>query len=367
MLRSMGFTLVITFATSSQGMMNPFSFLSFLNHPRYELTEEDLAEKGKGLTIAAEDAIRNDRLEDLKVLFKRGLDDYVNEELMAKFLAQAIVSKRPSIVLYFIKEKKVCVNTIPNGKKKRSQVHYAVLAKNEEILTTLLEYNANVNDRDEYGWSPLLHALYGQWIPGVHVLLAHGAEVHINAPLTLFSTPNEIITPLFLARNCGTDTVDLLMSYGADTRLPWMLIDAEKSQLTIQGEHFEVSFTSNQSLKELLNARESYVKNGTKQDCKHKPNYLALDAFFCNTTLENMSTNLQEMIDIPEWQTVASNGRPCWQNYLQSLIKRTEAQELISNKHKVVRLQSTITRDQPMLLIMLKKDIRTKNIRFIFP
>jgi ankyrin repeat protein len=89
----------------------------------------------------------------------------------------------------------------------------------------LVKSGANVNEKDEYGWTPLMHAVQWGHRPVVEFLLAHGANANIkenNSGMIswkgkgigyILSGSTALIHATFLGR---TDIVRLLLDHGAD-------------------------------------------------------------------------------------------------------------------------------------------------------
>ena len=89
----------------------------------------------------------------------------------------------------------------------------AARAGNAELVTLLLAHGADVNSRDQSGWTPLMRAAMKGHVEAVRVLLNHGAEVNAQEN-------GEAWTALHWATARGhADVVALLLSHGADYSL----------------------------------------------------------------------------------------------------------------------------------------------------
>jgi hypothetical protein len=98
------------------------------------------------------------------------------------------------------------------GYRKAIPLHSAVYYENFKVVQKLLEYDADIDARDEDGWTPL------RWASGGHhfkddsvlrLLLERGADVNSRA--------DDGSTPLYWAWKCGAlEVVRLLLEYGAD-------------------------------------------------------------------------------------------------------------------------------------------------------
>jgi hypothetical protein len=88
-----------------------------------------------------------------------------------------------------------------------------------EVVQKLIEYDADINARDEYGWTPLYGASGGHHFKDgsvIRLLLERGADVNARTvKVTPVSTPGS--TPLHRASEFGAlEVVRLLLEHGAD-------------------------------------------------------------------------------------------------------------------------------------------------------
>jgi ankyrin repeat protein len=99
------------------------------------------------------------------------------------------------------------------GYGKAIPLHSAAYFENFEVVQKLIEYNANINARDEYGWTPLSWASRGCYFKDgsvLRLLLERGADVNARAHI-------DGSTPLHLASvNGALEAVRLLLEHGAD-------------------------------------------------------------------------------------------------------------------------------------------------------
>jgi ankyrin repeat protein len=85
--------------------------------------------------------------------------------------------------------------------------------KQQALDAIVQDCNANVNNIDSNGWSPLHHACYIGDLQSTQFLIKNGAEVSAYS--------NQKRTPLhFAAMNKHTDVVQELLSHGADLEWP---------------------------------------------------------------------------------------------------------------------------------------------------
>jgi ankyrin repeat protein len=108
-----------------------------------------------------------------------------------------------------------CKGADPNvrGRFGKSPLNAAARSGNSEVVRILIEYNpADINSRDEYGWTPLLMASGGHNFKGgfaLRLLLEHGADINLQDETGL--------TPLQWASfNGALEVVRLLLEHGAD-------------------------------------------------------------------------------------------------------------------------------------------------------
>jgi len=112
---------------------------------------------------------------------------------------------------------------------------HAARAGNAQLVKLLLEHGADVNSRDQSGWTPLMRAAMKGHVDVVRVLLEHGAEVNVREK-------GEAWTALHWAAARGhTEVVKLLLSHGADYSLktedgmtPLMLAMKEGNDKVVQ-------------------------------------------------------------------------------------------------------------------------------------
>ena len=84
---------------------------------------------------------------------------------------------------------------------------------NPEVIATLLQNGANINDRDEYGWTPLMYASAKNTNPEViSILLQNGANIN--------DRDKEGQTPLMYASMSNTNPkiITTLLQNGADVK-----------------------------------------------------------------------------------------------------------------------------------------------------
>lgn len=89
---------------------------------------------------------------------------------------------------------------------------HAARSKNAELVRLLLEHGADANARDESGWTPLMRAAMKGNVEAAQALLEHGASVNVQEKAGW--------TALHWAASQGHDKlVALLLSHGADPKL----------------------------------------------------------------------------------------------------------------------------------------------------
>ncbi len=93
-----------------------------------------------------------------------------------------------------------------------SPIHEAALAGDVELVELLIDNDADVNDRDVHGYTPLLLAIQEGHTDIAKVLIANGADVNARAA----SDGTEDVTPLYLSIILGRGiTETLLRDHGA--------------------------------------------------------------------------------------------------------------------------------------------------------
>jgi len=93
-----------------------------------------------------------------------------------------------------------------------SPIHDAALAGDVELVEMLIANDADVNDRDVRGYTPLLLAIQEGHTDIARVLIANGADVNTRAA----SDGGEDVTPLYLSIILGRGiTETLLRDHGA--------------------------------------------------------------------------------------------------------------------------------------------------------
>uniref|UniRef100_A0A8D0H2U9 Protein phosphatase 1 regulatory subunit 27 n=1 Tax=Sphenodon punctatus TaxID=8508 RepID=A0A8D0H2U9_SPHPU len=91
----------------------------------------------------------------------------------------------------FIRAKKVTLDTIyPSG---MAALHEAVLSGNLDCVKLLVKYGANIQQKDENGWTPLHMACSDSYIDIARYLISLGAEM--NATNNEGETPSDLIDP----------------------------------------------------------------------------------------------------------------------------------------------------------------------------
>jgi hypothetical protein len=94
--------------------------------------------------------------------------------------------------------------------KSLTPLHMAAYNGHSDVVTLLLEHDAEVDCRDDEGKTPLIHACTGPFAKAVEVLLDAGAELNAKES-------TESFTPLMMAAGLGqTEVVELLLSRNAD-------------------------------------------------------------------------------------------------------------------------------------------------------
>jgi len=98
-------------------------------------------------------------------------------------------------------------------RRTRTPLHSAALYGSPEVVQKLIEYDADIDAKDETGWTPLFWASKGRHsqdhIPVIRLLLEHGADVNARAM--------DGSTPLHNASYLGeSEVVCLLLEHGAD-------------------------------------------------------------------------------------------------------------------------------------------------------
>ena len=97
----------------------------------------------------------------------------------------------------------------PEHVNARSAMHTAVERGHTDIVSLLIEHDADVDSRDDYGATPLHHAPDGGKLDIGQCLLDHGAEINAR--------DNEGLTPLFDAARVGhAKFAEMLLERGAE-------------------------------------------------------------------------------------------------------------------------------------------------------
>jgi ankyrin repeat protein len=105
------------------------------------------------------------------------------------------------------------------GQYETIPLHSAAFFGKFEVVQKLIEYDADINARDEYGWTPLFDASRGRHFKDgsvLRLLLERGADVNARA---VKATPVSTLgsTPLhFASENGALEVVRLLLEHGAD-------------------------------------------------------------------------------------------------------------------------------------------------------
>ena len=93
-----------------------------------------------------------------------------------------------------------------------SPIHDAAVAGDVELVEMLIANDADVNDRDVHGYTPLLLAIQEGHTDIARVLIANGADVNTRAA----SDGGEDVTPLYLSIILGRGVTEtLLRDHGA--------------------------------------------------------------------------------------------------------------------------------------------------------
>jgi ankyrin repeat protein len=104
----------------------------------------------------------------------------------------------------------ICTTCISTGKKE--VLHQNVREQNLIKLKENIEAGMDINEKDGYGYTPLILAAYYNYGPLVKYLCEKGADVDAQN--------NEGWTALLYAVYYGySDTFDILMHYGADVNI----------------------------------------------------------------------------------------------------------------------------------------------------
>jgi len=101
------------------------------------------------------------------------------------------------------------------GYRKSTPLHSAANFEKFEVVQKLIEYDADINARDEYGWTPLCWASRGGHFGDdsvLRLLLERGVDVNSRAD-------DDGFTPLLRASENGAlEVVRLLLEHGADVQ-----------------------------------------------------------------------------------------------------------------------------------------------------
>jgi len=99
------------------------------------------------------------------------------------------------------------------GFRETIPLHSAAFVEKFEVVRKLIEYDADIDARDEYGWTPLYWASKGLYFKDgsvLRLLLEHGADVNAR-------DNDDGFTPLHKASSYGAlEIVRLLLEHGAD-------------------------------------------------------------------------------------------------------------------------------------------------------
>lgn len=74
-------------------------------------------------------------------------------------------------------------------------LHSAAASKHIDVARLLLEHGANVNAKQQVGWTPLHSAIHNRHAEMIILLLNYGADVHL--------ANDEGLTPIYLAEKAG--------------------------------------------------------------------------------------------------------------------------------------------------------------------
>lgn len=116
-------------------------------------------------------------------------------------LRSALRANRPEVVRALVTHTKVSLAEI---------VKYAIAQRRPEILDILIQAGADLNARDEAGFTALQDAALSGNLDSVRILVDHGADVNAGDKATG-------ATPLYMAATMGREqVVSLLLEKGAD-------------------------------------------------------------------------------------------------------------------------------------------------------
>lgn len=110
------------------------------------------------------------------------------------------------------------------GRNNLPTVYGAVKYGNIELLSTLLNHNADIEAADVYGWRPLHVACYRGRTPMVQALIAKGADVH--CPTQAWNDRDDKPTGLYLAQSWAGTPLHLA-AMGAHLDIVRILLDLD--------------------------------------------------------------------------------------------------------------------------------------------
>lgn len=140
------------------------------------------------------------------------------------------------------------LSKLPESKEATEELKssmYSIIEKNNtDELRTLLNRGANINIKNNHGYTPLMWAAFNNKIDIVELLLDHSTDININAKDTSGYTP--LMRAIF---NKNIKMVELLLKHGADIN-----IEDDGKQTPLQ-------YASEKNLQEIVELLKTYPKN----------------------------------------------------------------------------------------------------------